>query len=248
MKIIFGTDEFYKMLNKIPEEKRKEFFNNSELNDLEYKYACDHDERSFFQMYASMLIEENNIIYSFSYCANDYNLTIVKISFFIIQLILYLTISCLFFADNTIDNIFEKKNKFDIAYMIKPIVFTFLINLVINILLKVLIKSNNNVVDIKYEKQTFEEGLKAIRLKFLFYYVIGFIIMIFGWILISSFSAIFTNSQIKLIKCGGYTLTANFVLQIIYCLIISSLRICSLNSERKQKKCLYVFSKVLTYL
>jgi len=132
--------------------------------------------------------------------------------------------------------------------MIKPIVFTFLINLVINILLKVLIKSNNNVVDIKYEKQTFEEGLKAIRLKFLFYYVIGFIIMIFGWILISSFSAIFTNSQIKLIKCGGYTLTVNFVLQIIYCLIISSLRICSLNSERKQKKCLYVFSKVLTYL
>ena len=132
--------------------------------------------------------------------------------------------------------------------MIKPIVFTFLINLVINILLKVLIKSNNNVIDIKYEKQTFEEGLKAIRLKFLFYYVIGFIIMIFGWILISSFSAIFTNSQIKLIKCGGYTLTANFVLQIIYCLIISSLRICSLNSERKLKKCLYVFSKVLTYL
>ena len=120
--------------------------------------------------------------------------------------------------------------------------------MVINILLKALIKSNNNVVDIKYEKQTFEEGLKAIRLKFLFYYVIGFIIMIFGWILISSFSAIFTNSQIKLIKCGGYTLTANFVLQIIYCLIISSLRICSLNSERKQKKCLYVFSKVLTYL
>ena len=132
--------------------------------------------------------------------------------------------------------------------MIKPIIFTFLICFVINILLKVLIKSNNNVIDIKYEKKAYDEALKTIRLKIIFYFVISFIILIFGWILTCSFSAIFINSQIKLIKCAGFTLTANFVIQIIYSLIISSLRICSLNSEKKGKKCLYDFSKILTYL
>ena len=105
IEIEFGSEEFYIMLNKIPEEKRNEFFNDSEINYLEYKYACDFDARSFFHIYSSMLKEENNIIYSLSYCSNDYNLNFVKVSFFIIQLILYITISSLFFADEKINNI-----------------------------------------------------------------------------------------------------------------------------------------------
>ena len=246
--IKFGSVEFYKMLNLLPEQNRNQFFCNSEINYLDYEYACDIDKRSFCQIYSSMLKEENNIIYSFSFCADDYNLAIVKFSFLIIQLILYLTVISLFFADNTINNIFDKKNKFDIIYMLKPMAFTFAICFVINILLKALIKSNNNVIDIKYENKTFTEGLKAIRLKYIFYFIIGFLIMIFGWILICCFSAIFINSKIKLLQCAGYTLAANFILQIIFCFIISSFRKCSLKSEKKQKKCLYNFSIGLTYL
>ena len=247
VEIKFGSEEFYKLLNKMPVEKRGKFLNNSEINYLDYKYACDCDERSFLQLYLSILKEENNIIYSFSFCSDDYNITIVKFSYLLIQLILYLTINALFFADDTIDNIFAKKNKFDIGYMIKPMAFTFLICLFINILLKLLIKSNNNVVDIKYEEISYEEGLSAIRLKLIFYYIFCFFISVFGWILICSWSAIFTNSQIILLQCAGYTLAANFILQIIFCLLITSLRICSLNSENKEIKCLYNFSKLLTY-
>jgi len=58
----------------------------------------------------------------------------------------------------------------------------------------------------------------------------------------------FTNSQISLIKCAGYTLAANFVFQIIFCFLISSLRTCSLNSDEKKNKCLYDFSDILTYI
>ena len=243
------------MLNLIPEQKRHEFFSISEINYLDYEYACDIDKRSFCKIYLSMLKEENNIIYSFSFCADDYNLTIVKVSFLIIQLILYLTVASLFFTDVVIDNILDtildtkgRYDKFYIIGMLRPIVFTFPICTVINICLKALIKSNNNVIDIKYENQPFKEGLKAIRLKYIFYFVIGFLIMIFGWILICCFSAIFINSKLRLLQCTGYILAVNFVLQIIFCLIITSFRICSLKSKEKQKKCLYNFSIGLTYL
>ena len=245
--IKFGSVEFYKMLNKIPEAKRIDFFNSSELNYMEYKYTCDYDERTFFKIYFSMIKEENNIIYSISFCTSDYNLSLIKFSFLIIQIILYLTVSVLFFTDDTIDNIFDKQNKFDIRYMILPMVFTFLICFLICMILKALIKTNNNVIDIKYEIQTYEEGLYTIRLKLIFYFFIGFIISACGWILISSWSSVFTNSQIKVIEFAGFTLGAHFILQIIYCLLITSLRICSLNSESKNNSCLYNFSKILTY-
>ena len=163
------------------------------------------------------------------------------------MIILYLTVSVLFFTDDTINNIFDKQNKFDIRYMILPMVFTFLICFLICMILKALIKINNNVIDIKYEIQTYEEGLYTIRLKLIFYFFIGFIISACGWILISSWSSVFTNSQIKLIEFAGFTLGAHFILQIIYCLLITSLRICSLNSESKNNSCLYKFSKILTY-
>ena len=246
--IKFGSDEFYTKLNNIPEYKRKLFFSNSELNFLDYEHCYDVDTRSFSEIYSSIINEENNIIFSFSFCADDYNISFAKFSLFIIQIILYLSISCLFFVDDIINNIYDKKNEFDIAYMIKPSLFTFLICLGINIPLKILIKSNNNVIDIKYEIKTFEQAKMIIRLKIFFYYFIGFIFMIFGFFLVSIFSAVYINSQIKLIICAFFTLIGNFVLQIIFSFLITSLRICALTSAEKDRKCLYNFTKALTYI
>ena len=229
--IKFGSNDFYKKLKVMPEYKRKEFFANSELNFLEYEHSYDCDTRAFSEIYSSIIKEENNIIFSLSYCADDYNLSFAKFSFLILQLILYLTVICFFFGDDTLNNIYDKKNKFDFAYMILPMLFTFLICLVINIPLRILIKSNNNVLDIKYENKTFEKGKTIIRIKIFFYFFIGFIIMTCGFFLVSIFSSVYTNSQIKLITCAGYTILGNFVLQIIYCFFIASLRICSLTSE-----------------
>ena len=249
IEVVLGSDEFYKMLHKIPETNRPEFFNNSEINFLEYKYSCDYDRRTFMQIFSSILKEENNIIYSFSFCANDYNLSLVKFSFLIIQIILLITFSCLFFVNDIIIKIYDKKYKIDrIIYLLKPIIFTFVISLLINILLKALSKINNNVIDIKNEKLKYKDGLTKIRLKLIFYFSVSFIFMSFGWILVSCFGLIFRTIQIKILICAGFILVANFILQIIFCFIIASLRMCSLNSEKKGHRCLYNFSTILTYL
>ena len=159
--ISFGSEEFYKLLPKIPKKNIPEFFSNSEMNFLEYKHSCDYDRRSFLQIYSSILKEENNLVFSFSYCNDDFNLSLVKLSFFIIQIILYITFTCFFFTDDTINKIKDLKYEIkSLIYIIKPVVFTFAICLIINILLNTLSKINNNVLEIKYERINYKDGLK----------------------------------------------------------------------------------------
>ena len=107
--IALGSEDFYKLLPKIPKKNTPEFFTSSELNYLEYKHSCEYDRRNFMQIFSSILKEENNLVYSFSYCGDDYNLSLVKLSFFILQIILHITFSCLFFTDEIIDKIKDKK-------------------------------------------------------------------------------------------------------------------------------------------
>ena len=243
----FGSNEFFKYLNKIPENKRKKFFKESEINHLEYKHAYDIDDRMIFKIYSSMIKEQNNLVFSLSLCGNDYNLPVLKFSFLIIQIILYITISCLFFSDNIIYNFFVQKNKFDFIFMLKPMIFVFAACFVICILLKNLIKLNNTILEIKYGIQERKEGLNAIRLKLAFYFIIGFCICAFGWFLVCTFSSIFTNTVIQLLKTAGLAFAATFFFQIILCFFISSFRACSLNSSQKNCGCLYCFSNILTY-
>ena len=149
--------------------------------------------------------------------------------------------------DSVIDHFFEQHNKFDIKFMLKPMLFTFAACFVICILLKNLIKLNNTILEIKYGIQEYREGLNALRLRLTFYFIICFVICGFGWILVCTFGAIFTNTVIYLIITAGLTFATTFFFQIFLCFFISSFRACSLNTNQKSCKCLYCFSNMLTY-
>ena len=247
-KIKFGSDEFYKSLLKIPEEKRKEFFENDELNFLEYQYALLYDKRSFCEIYLSVLKKQNTLILCFSYCSKDYNLGILKFSFLMFQFAIFITISAFFFTDNTLNNIYENKNKFDIPFMVRQLALTFLICLGLNIIFKFLMTTDNLILRMKYEKESFDEGIHSIKCKLILYFIFCLLIILFGWYYIGCFCAIYRNTQIILMKCAGYSLCVTFVYQIFFSLLSPSFRKCAVNSEAKDKKCLYEFSKILSYL
>ena len=246
--IKLGSEEYFKFLNKLPEKKRIKFFKESEINHLEYRYAYDIDDRMIFQILKALIKEQNNLVFSLSLCGNDYNVPILKFSFFIFQLILYLTVTCLFFGDYTINNLYENRNKFDIKIMWRPMLCIVVVCILINLLLKNLIKFNNTIVDIKYEVQKLNEGINALRLKLVFYFLISFAISGFGWILVCSFCTIYSNSIKPLLIMAGLSLGATFIFQILFCVLVSSLRACSLNRTKKNCKYLYSFSNILTYL
>ena len=244
----FGSEEFYQNIMKLPVEKRSQFFIDEELNHLEYKYALEIDKRSFCLLYFSILTRQNTIIFSLSYCRNDFNLGILKFSLFIFQIILFTTISALFFTDNTLNNIYDKKNKFDVPFMIRQLGLTFIICFGVNILFKFLIRTHNKIVDIKEEKENLKDGIKCIRCKLIVYFIITLCILILGWFYISSFCLVYNNTQLILFKCVLYSLAATFVYPFIICLLPTSLIICALSDEKKDRKCIYEFGKVLSYI
>ena len=70
--------------------------NDQELNTLEYQIAIEIDKRTYFQYYWSLLKKKHLILFTFL-PNNDYNLTTVKISLFLLSFSLFFTINGFFF-------------------------------------------------------------------------------------------------------------------------------------------------------
>ena len=248
LKLKYGSTQYYKMLMKLPVEKRIEFYTNEELNDLDYKYAVDIDKRTFSDLYLSFLQKQNIIIFCFSFYNNDFNLSILKLSLLVFEFLLFITITTFFFTENILNNIYDNENEFGFSFMIKPMGFTILICYGVNFLVKFLLKTHSKLVDIKEERLDRKEGFKKIICKLIFYFLITLSIMTFGWFYVTCFCGIYRNTQMLLLKCALYSLGITFAYPFLICLIPTSLRIVSLNDETKSKECFYKASFILSFI
>ena len=106
-------------------------------------------------------------------------------------------------------------------------------------------KQNEEKNDINLRK---EKLIKKLKIKFVFYFIFSYILLIFFWYYISMFNAIYKNTQNLLLKdtLMGYGLSL-FTPFIIY-LIPGIFRIPALSAPQQNKRCLYRFSKVFTIL
>ena len=91
----YGSESEEKTERKI---KSMEYYNDTELNSLEYKTALEIDKRTYFQYYISLIKKKQILIFTF-YPTNDYNSMIIKICLFLFSFVLYYTVNALFFND-----------------------------------------------------------------------------------------------------------------------------------------------------
>ena len=148
--------------------------------------------------------------------------------------------------------IYVNKGVYDIIYQIPQILYSTIISIFIGFLLSILSKTQANVIEIKnlqkekdgYKKR-YNELLKIIRIKFIFFYIINFLLLFVFWYYLACFCAVYKNTQIYLIK----DVFISFGLTLIYPFIInifpSIIRILALNLKKDKRKCLYSFSKIL---
>ena len=160
----------------------------------------------------------------------------------------------LFFNDDTMHNVYENKGLFDVSYQLPIIAYSSFISMFLGSLVQMLGLSNDAITDFKQSEEINnvnergEKLIKRLKIKFVFYFILGYIQLIFFWYYISMFNAVYRNTQYLLLEDTlmgfGFSLVTPFL---IY-LFPGFFRIPALADQQKNRKCLYNFSKVFTIL
>ena len=97
------------------------------------------------------------------------------------------------------------------------------------------------------EKDTFTKAkiIKCIKLKINFFFVFTFIMFLFYWYLITSFCAVYQNTQIAFIKDSLVSFCLGLLYPFVLYLIPSSLRIISLKFTRWKLSFIYKLSDII---
>jgi len=240
----------YNPNNNIKELETKNNINygDYELNRLLYEEALVIDKRTYFQYYFSLLKEKHLVIFTF-YTYNDYNSRIIKIFLFFFSFALYYTINALFFNYTTMHQIYEDEGLFNFIFQLPQILYSTIISSVINMIVKALSLSQKDIIEIKNDKNNIEQKatktLKCLIIKFLIFFILSFLFLIFFWYYLSCFCAVYNNTQDHLIKDTIFS----FILSLLYPFLLNFLpgifRIPSLKAKNRDKQVMYKFSQIV---
>ena len=109
--------------------------------------------------------------------------------------------------------------------------------------------SENNILQLKENKKyksinkSSKTLIKCLFYKFMLFFIIGFIYLLFFWYYISSFCAVYDNTQIHLIKDTLISFGLGLIYPLVIYLIPGIFRIPSLKINKREK--LYKFSKII---
>jgi hypothetical protein len=232
-------------------------YNIYELNWLTYNDALQFDKRTYFQYYFS-LIKTNHILVSSFYPVDDYNSRVIKIFLFFFSFILFLTINALFFNDSTMSKIYEDKGSFNFVYQLDQIIYSLLISSILTMIIKFFALSQKNILEIKNIKtndinikllnEKVEKVMKILYFKFIAFFVLSFIFLMFFWYYLSCFCAVYENTQIHLIKDTIMSFGMDMIYPLFIYLVPGIFRIISLRADNKDKETIYLISKILQLL
>ena len=230
-------------------DKDKFNYNNYidfELNSFTYEEALKIDKRTFCEYYASLIRTKNIIIFSF-YPIKNYNSYIIKVDLFFLSFSFYYFVNALFFDEITIHKIYEGQGLYNLINLIPNISYSFVISHLISTLIKYIFLSERNIILIKRENTYNAAYLKAdqvkkrLTIKYICFYCIGLIFLIFFWYYLSSFGAVLQNTQIYLIKSTAICFSVSIFYPFFINVFPAILRKCSLKDDKSE--CLYKVHK-----
>ena len=233
---------------KEKEEYKMIKYKNCELNSFPYKKALIYDKRTFGQTYLYLLLMKQPILFSF-FPSGDYNLTIIKISIFFLSFDIYLVVNAFFFSKSKIHQIYEDEGNYNLAYFFPQIIYSFLISYFFIILIKYFSLSEKNILEIKNEEisnkinEKIEKVRKCLFIKCLLFFIISLVFAIIFFYYLSSFCAVYKNTQIFVIKNAIISFLLFMIFPLIFVLLPCTLRIFSLKNKENE-----IFYKLSVYL
>ena len=186
--------------------------------------------------------------------SKDYNLLSIKIGLLIFSFCLYFTVNAFFFTDKTMHKIYEDKGIFNFLYQLPQILYSTLISSVINIIIKYFALSEKSIINLKTIKnklKAFEKSVELNRnlmIKFNLFYYISLLFLIFFWYYISTFCAVYKNTQIIFIKNTLSSFTLTLVYPFLLNLFPGIFRMSALKPKKKDKECVYKFANIIALI
>ena len=238
-----------KINNNIFSKIKKEKLNDFELNSLEYKKATIIDKRTYWQYYWSLLKKKHLIVFTF-HPNNDYNLSAIKLSLFLISFSLYFAINGFFFDDSTMHHIYVD-SEYSILNQIPQIVISTICSAIINILLKALSLSEPSFIAIKAENdikkftQNSYNMKKVLKLKFSIFFILDILLLLLFFYFISCFCGVYPNTQLLLIQDTLVSFGLSTIYPFALYLLPGLFRIPSLKAPKKDKQCMYKISNII---
>ena len=228
-------------------------YKDFELNLLDYKNAIMYDKRTCCEYYISLLQRKNLILFPF--CPiKDYNSRIIKLCIFSLSFSIYYAVNFFFFDDETLHKIYEVGGKYDVLYFLPKIAISFAISYVISSIIIYIFLSERNIFKVRTQiiiseayNVSYSEK-KCLVIKYTSFFISGLLFLGFFWLLLSSFGAVYQNTQIFIFKNALISFAISLCYPFFYNILPFIFRTCSLNSKEKNSECLFKFSKFLQIL
>jgi hypothetical protein len=233
--------------------KNYQTLNISELNYLEYQEALLIDKRTYFQYYGSLIRKRHPIIFTFV-PIDDYNLVSLKIALFLLSLSSFFVINAFFFSDKTMHKIYVDNGYSDFLVHLPEIIYSSIISAVIDTILKLLCLSESKILSLKELKKVkdtqkrIKDAKTYLRIKFIFFFLVGFLLSIFYCYFMSCFCVVYKNTQIILLKDSFISYGLSLLYPFGLCLIPGIFRIFALRAENKDKISIYKFSQLISFV
>ena len=243
----------YKVIKTIKPEKRKEYLSESEIENLSYKYALQIDDRNNSNYYFSLLKEKNKIISTFLN-NDDYNILPIKISTFILEFVLSLTVNALFYSDEAIYEINQEKEDTSVISKYSRVIYSAIISGFLNYIIELLAFSKKKIIGlrcykgIKDAEEAIPKIIKILKIKSIMYYILSLFLNVIFLYYITAFCAIYTIIQTHMISDAAISFLLTMSYTIILSLMSSIIRIFSLQKQNKFRYFLYIISWIISLI
>jgi len=174
---------------------------------------------------------------------------------FFLSFALHYTTNALFFTESNMHQIYLDEGKYNFVYQSKFILFSAIAStIVLRLMLQFLVLTDKDIFEVKLQEtknmalNMKKRILKCIKIKFGIFFILNFILLGLFWYYLTSFNAIYENTQVYLIEntfiSFGFSLLYPFIINILP----TTIRSCSLNSTNKNQRYLYKVSQIIQIL
>ena len=204
----------------------------SDLDLSEFLLALMKDKRNVFELFLS--ISQKKQLFILALKRDDNFIRLLRLSLLPFCIINYFTTNVFFFNDKVIHQIYLDEGSYNFSYQLKIICLSALISSIFLYLAKCIFIIKKNDINIS-------RIIKYVD----FVFILVFVVFIFYWIYVGSFTSVFIKSQKHICYNFLFTIVARIIYEIILTIISVCLRKIAIRTKSPN---LYKFSVILILL